>query len=148
MYKEVLKSCRGSEEVDTEGDMEVDMKDDMVEDLEEDMEEDMKENSDDSRLEEMEERRSVEQKQEQNNPWAEDLEAGPGDSEKVFLRTSIAEHLVVESFSFWYRTTSIHENISFVSLSDQDRMIETVSNKFAIIQISQPMNGSLIRKTE
>ena len=80
MYKEVLKSCRGSEEVDTEGDMEVDMKDDMVED----MEEDMKENSDDSRLEEMEERRSVGQKQEQNNPWAEDLEAGPGDSEKVF----------------------------------------------------------------
>ena len=143
MYKEVLKSCRGSEEVDTEGDMEVDMKDDMVED--------MKENSDDSRLEEMEERRSVEQKQEQTNPWAEDLEAGPGDSEKVFLRTSIAEHLVVESFlsfSFWYRTTSIHENTSFVSLSDQDRMIETVSNKFAIIQISQPMNGSLIRKTE
>ena len=82
------------------------------------------------------------------NRWAEGLEAGPGDSEKVFLRTSIAEHLVVESFSFWYRTTSIHENTSFVSLSDQDRMIETVSNKFAIIQISQPMNGSLIRKTE
>ena len=40
------------------------------------------------------------------------------------------------------------KSISFVSLSDQDRMIETVSNKFAIIQISQPMNGSLIRKTE
>ena len=100
MCKAVLKSCRGSEEVDTEDDMEVDMKDDMVEDLEEDMEEDMKENLDDSRLEEMEERRSVEQKQEQINPWAEDLEAGPGDSEKAFLRTSIAEHLVVESFLF------------------------------------------------
>ena len=72
---------------------------------------------------------------------------GRARGQRVFLRTSIA-HLVVESFSFWYRTTSIHENISFVSLSDQDRMIETVSNKFAIIQISQPMNGSLIRKTE
>ena len=77
MCKAAPKSCRGNEEVDTKDDMEVDMEDD----LEEDMEEDMKENLDDSRLEE---RRSVEQKQEQTNPWAEDLEAGPGDSEKVF----------------------------------------------------------------
>ena len=40
----------------------------------------------DSRLEEMEERWSVERKQEQNNnnPWAEGLEAGPGDSDRVF----------------------------------------------------------------
>ena len=54
----------------------------------------------DSRLEEMEERWSVERKHELNNPWAEGLEAGPGDSDRVFLRTSIAHHLVVESFLF------------------------------------------------
>ena len=38
----------------------------------------------DSRLEEMEERWSVEWKQELNNPWAEGLEAGPGGRDRVF----------------------------------------------------------------
>ena len=83
--------------------------------------------------------------QKDNNPWAEGIKAGPRDSDDFFKK-----YLYRAAFEicFRYRATSILKPISFVSLSDRIFMIETVSNKFTIIQISQSMNGSHIRKTE
>ena len=76
------------------------------------------------------------------NPWVEGQEAGPRASEEFFKNQAC-----LMFFFLVLKSVRLMDNDSFTSRSDQDSLkSKQFSNKFIIIQTSQPMNRNRTRQ--
>ena len=92
-----------------------------------------------SREEQSQYEEEVEEKE--ANPWEEGQEAGPRASEEFFKTQAC-----LLFFFLVLKSVRLMDNVSFTSRSDQDSLkSKQFSNKFIIIQTSQPMDRNRTR---